>query len=155
MARLIAFEPTHIIFDFIDERFDLLSRRRAGHHSAELQRSGYLRARPAPRADRAAAFGRVRAAVAGRAREFAAWCAPRRWPATLILHAARWADDQRLPTAASPRARRRDPPGSASRSRPTTTSWNARRAAFTELMPPMARVDAAAQRLADPATAGA
>src|SRR4029453_12461651 len=49
LARLVAFEPTHIIFDFIDERFDLLS---AGGglatYSAELQRSGYL-AKPALR----------------------------------------------------------------------------------------------------------
>lgn len=43
LAELVAHRPTHIIFDFIDERFDLL---RAGStlitHSWELEVSGYL-----------------------------------------------------------------------------------------------------------------
>ena len=47
LAALVAHRPTHLIFDFIDERFDLLS---AGDtlvtHSWELEVSGYL-AQPA------------------------------------------------------------------------------------------------------------
>ena len=46
LAELVAFRPTHLIFDFIDERFDLVS---VGDslvaRSGELEASGYLRQR--------------------------------------------------------------------------------------------------------------
>ena len=43
LAALIAHRPTHLIFDFIDERFDLLATRGSlVTHSWELEVSGYL-----------------------------------------------------------------------------------------------------------------
>lgn len=43
LAALIAHRPTHLIFDFIDERFDLLATRDTlVTHSWELEVSGYL-----------------------------------------------------------------------------------------------------------------
>ena len=94
LARLLAFRPTHLIFDFIDERFDLLA---AGgtivNESWELTASGYLRqaalrnARRIPRHSPAAEqlwlegatelAGLVRATPLANAR--------------LILHSAQWA----------------------------------------------------------------
>lgn len=43
LATLVAHRPTHLIFDFIDERFDLLAARdTVVTHSWELEVSGYL-----------------------------------------------------------------------------------------------------------------
>ena len=43
LERLVAFRPTHLIFDFIDERFDLISVGDAiVSHTWELEVSGYL-----------------------------------------------------------------------------------------------------------------
>ena len=43
LSALVAFRPTHLIFDFIDERFDLLSLGGPiATHSWELEVSGYL-----------------------------------------------------------------------------------------------------------------
>ena len=99
LRRLVAFRPTHILFDFIDERFDLLcADSTLITHSAELERSGYL-AQPA--------FGRMRGVprLSGACErlwlegltEFAAFLrATPLGQASLILHASRWAQDQRL-----------------------------------------------------------
>ena len=44
LAELVAFRPTHLIFDFIDERFDLLSiGQSVVTDSWELEASGYRR----------------------------------------------------------------------------------------------------------------
>jgi hypothetical protein len=98
LAQLVAFRPTHLIFDFIDERFDLLS---AGGtlvtHSWELEVSGYLRqrafkgARPIARLGGACERLWRTAAI-----ELAALIAatPLR-DARLILHAAQWAEAAR------------------------------------------------------------
>jgi hypothetical protein len=95
LQRLVAFQPTHLIFDFIDERFDLLSvADTLVTHSWELEASGYL-AQPAfdgprtvPRlSDACLTLWRDAAA------EFAA--AIRATPlhrARLILHSSRWAE---------------------------------------------------------------
>jgi hypothetical protein len=98
LAELVAFRPTHLIFDFIDERFDLYAvDGRLVTRSWELEVSGYL-SQPAfdgrrriPRlspacsqlwADAVAEFAAlVRATPLARAR--------------LILHSARWADRAR------------------------------------------------------------
>lgn len=94
LARLVAYRPTHIIFDFIDERFDLLSIGDALiTHSGELQTSGYLSqgalrtARSIPRLSDAC----ERLWMSG-LRELAGLIAatPLR-EAQLILHSARWA----------------------------------------------------------------
>ncbi|WP_304178077.1 DUF6270 domain-containing protein [Phenylobacterium aquaticum] len=44
LAELVAHRPTHIIFDFIDERFDLIrTPKTVVTHSWELETSGYIR----------------------------------------------------------------------------------------------------------------
>jgi hypothetical protein len=154
LAELVAFRPTHLIFDFIDERYDLLSVSGAlVVNSWELAASGYLGqsafqgARVIPRLS--AGCERLWLEAAG---EFAAFV--RATPlagATLILHSAQWAARQRLKDG---------------RTGPVTgmqildgqpadvVAHNALlaryEAAFAELMPPMARVAAPSLRLADP-----
>jgi hypothetical protein len=95
LARLVAFRPTHLIFDFIDERFDLLA---AGGSlvtdSWELEESGYLRQRAFKTARRvprlSAGCEQLWNAAAD---ELAALvrATPLR-EARLILHSARWAE---------------------------------------------------------------
>jgi len=155
LADLVAFRPTHLIFDFIDERFDLLS---AGGglatHSWELQASGYLKqpafrgARPIPRLSDAAERLWLEAAA-----EFAALV--RATPlggATLILHSARWAERRR---GAGGRTARIEGveilPGQSADIARHNDLLARYEAAFTALMPPMARVEAPRQRLADDA----
>ncbi len=153
LAELVAFRPTHLIFDFIDERFDLLS---VGESvitdSWELEASGYRRqaalrgARVIPRLSPACDRLWLDAAA-----EFAAFV--RATPlsqAKLILHSARWAGPRRT-------ARGREAPMTGVEILPGRTADIAAHnallaryeAAFIDLMPPMARVAAPAQRLAD------
>ena len=157
LAGLVAYRPTHLIFDFIDERFDLLA---AGGalitDSWELEASGYRKqaalrgARTIPRRSAAAERLWLEAAVelAGFVR-----ATPLR-DARLILHKAQWATHRR---------------GAGRRAVPLTDieilpgvpgdigGYNALmaryEAAFTELMPPMAQVSAPDQRWADKAHA--
>jgi hypothetical protein len=153
LARLVAFAPTHIIFDFIDERFDLLSAGRAVvTHSAELVRSGYLD-KPALRDARriprlSVACGQLWSDAVG---EFAALV--RATPlarAGLILHAARWAADQRLADGRILPIRDVQILHGVPAEIADYNDLLARQeAAFEALMPPMARIDAAAHRLAD------
>lgn len=99
LASLVAFDPTHLIFDFIDERFDLVSAGAAlASRSSELLRSGY----PAqPAFDGARVIPRL-SAVAERLwaeglAQFAALV--RSTPlahARPVLHRARWASHLRL-----------------------------------------------------------
>jgi hypothetical protein len=156
LASLVAFRPTHLIFDFIDERFDLLSV--AGTtlvtDSWELEASGYRR-QPAFRGARA--IPRLSPACErlwlDAAAEFAAFV--RATPlsqARLILHSARWAERRR--TAAGRAARIGEVeilPGR----RADVAAHNALlaryEAAFVELMPPMDRLAAPDLRLADEA----
>lgn len=155
LRDLIAYRPTHIIFDFIDERFDLLAMGEAlVSNSSEMDRSGYrtqtalASARTVPRLSDACE--RLWLEAAG---EFAALV--RATPladARLILHSARWADRQRLPDG-------RDGPiedveillGQPA----VIADYNAllvrQEAAFEALMPPMARVEAGGFRQADAA----
>lgn len=154
LARLVAWAPTHIIFDFIDERFDLLI---AGDslvtRSAELLRSGYLsrpalrRARTVPRLsgpawdlwlEGAAEFAAlVRATPLGQAR--------------LILHSARWAQDQRLPDGRIAPVRDVDiVTGQTVEIGPYNALLARQEAAFLDLMPAMQVVDCGVRRLADP-----
>lgn len=98
LAALVAHQPTHIIFDFIDERLDLLS---VGGtivtHSWELDVSGYL-AQPA--FDGAATISRTSSACdllwLQAADEMAAFIqsTPLR-DAVLIVHEAQWATQYR------------------------------------------------------------
>jgi len=153
LASLVAFRPTHLIFDFIDERFDLLS---VGGtlitHSWELDASGYRRqaalrgARPIPRLSAACDRLWLNAAA-----ELAAFV--RATPlaeAKLILHSARWAHRRRT-------AQGRLAAVSGVEVLPGQTADLGRHndllaryeAAFTELMPALARIEAPAHRLAD------
>jgi hypothetical protein len=153
LASLVAFRPTHLIFDFIDERFDLLSvGRTLVTDSWELEVSGYRRqaalrgARPVPRLSAACERLWLEAAA-----ELAAFV--RATPlaeAKLILHAARWAERRR--TAAgrmAPVAGVEILPGQAADVGRHNDLLARYEAAFTELMPAMVRVEAPDHRLAD------
>ncbi len=155
LARLMVFQPTHIIFDFIDERFDLIGVGASlAVRSAELERSGYLgqpslrNARTIPRQSAACERAWVDAAGA-----FAALVRGTELSrAVLILHSARWASEQRLA----------DGTAAAIRDVEITTGHPAdigtyndllerQEAAFLDRMPPMHMLDASRLRLADPA----
>jgi hypothetical protein len=95
LGALVAHRPTHIIFDFIDERFDLLSLPGAlATWSWELQASGYLEQPALAHAVRVPRLsdGCERLWLRG-AEELSAFlrATPLR-DATLILHEARWAE---------------------------------------------------------------
>ena len=94
LAALVAHAPSHIIFDFIDERFDLMLVRGAlVTRSWELEASGYLAqtvfegARDVPRLS--AGCDRLWSDAADELADLLA-ATPLR-DATLILHEARWA----------------------------------------------------------------
>ncbi|MDB5466808.1 MAG: hypothetical protein JWQ46_1570 [Phenylobacterium sp.] len=153
LAQLVAFRPTHLIFDFIDERFDLLA---IGDsivtHSWELEASGYLEqpalagARPIPRLSGGCA--RLWSAAA---EEFAALVrATPLQDAQLILHAARWAEQSR-----SEAGHRRPIPdveilaGRTAEIAAHNALLARYEAWFTTVMPPLTRVQAPAKRIAD------
>ncbi|MDB5422719.1 MAG: hypothetical protein JWQ29_135 [Phenylobacterium sp.] len=153
LAGLVAFRPTHLIFDFIDERFDLLA---AGEslitHSWELETSGYLKqpalraARTIPR--RSAAAERLWLDAAG---EFAALvrATPLR-DARLILHEARWARDRLGPEGVNtPLSGIEILPGAPADIDEQNALLARYEAAFTALMPAMAQVRAPEHRRAD------
>lgn len=154
LGRLIAHQPTHIIFDFIDERFDLLAAEGAwATHSWELEVAGYLecgdlrRARPVPRLSEACEQIWTDALA-----EMAAFLAstPLR-QATLILHAAQWADSYRT---ARGRIRPLDDETMIWEGRPTRRSaHNALLARYQDLflaaLPAARTVSAADHRVAD------
>jgi len=153
LRRLVAFRPTHVIFDFIDERFDLLVAGAAvATSSAELHRSGYLKQRVLKSAR---ALPRLSAACERLWREAAAEFAAlvRATPlgqAQLILHQARWASDQRLADGRTAPVRDvQVVAGQPAEIAPYNDLLARQEAAFLELMPPMARVEASTQRLAD------
>ncbi len=155
LAGLVAFAPTHVIFDFIDERFDLLATNTSlVTHSWELEASGYLKlpalrgARPVPRLS--AAAERLWLEAAG---EFAALirATPLR-DARLILHEARWAQDHRGPDGADvPLNGVEILPGSPADIGEQNALLTRYEAAFTDLLPGMARVAAPRNRHADKA----
>lgn len=155
LAGLVAFRPTHLIFDFIDERFDLLSARGTiVTRSWELEASGYLTqpslrgARPILRLSPACerlwleAAGELAALVRGTPLA----------EARLILHSARWAGRRRLADGRdAPLQGVEILPGQAADVDAHNALLARYEAAFAELMPPMARVEAPGQRLADDA----
>jgi hypothetical protein len=152
LSALIAFRPTHLIFDFIDERFDLLSVGEAlATHSWELEVSGYLkqkafaRARPIPRLTDACHRLWSRGAA-----EMAAFVrATPLHEAKLILHSARWAehytDRGRLKALPTPEILPRRPESIAGHNR-LLASYEAE---FLALMPPMTVVAAPDLRVSD------
>ena len=153
LPALLAFRPSHIVFDFIDERFDLLSVGGAiATRSAELVRSGYLGqpafdgARRIPRLSTGAErlWDEAAGAFAALVRTTALA------DARLILHSARWAG---VSKGAGGRPQALDdveilagePADIAAHNRLLARSESA----FEALMPPMARVEAPARRIAD------
>lgn len=152
LAALIGFRPTHLIFDFIDERFDLFTVRDAlATHSWELEVSGYLKGKPfqgrrtIPRlsgaCERLWRDGAAQMAAFVRATPLAS--------AKLVLHSARWAehvgeDARPLPT---PEILPRRPESIAAHNR-LLADYEAE---FTALMPPMSRIEAPEHRVADEA----
>lgn len=155
LAALVAFRPTHLIFDFIDERFDLLSTGGTlATHSWELEVSGYLD-RPALAHRRS--IPRLSAACErlwrDGAAEFAAMV--RATPlsdARLILHSARWAERTRkadggMRAMPTPEIL----PGQATSVAAHNQLLTAYEAEFTRLMPPLVRIEAPDLRVADEA----
>ncbi|MEO8115270.1 MAG: DUF6270 domain-containing protein [Phenylobacterium sp.] len=153
LARLVAFRPTHLIFDFIDERFDLLSvRGTVATHSWELETSGYLEqkafraARPISRLSPGCSQLWEEAA-----REITAFvgATPLR-EAVPILHSARWGTQSR-----GPRGRRRPLdhveilPGRTAAIAAHNALLERYEAWFMALMPSLIRVEAPDLRLAD------
>lgn len=153
LGRLVAFRPTHLIFDFIDERFDLLAAGGAVVTASwELESSGYLQqpafrsARRIPRLSGGCERLWDRAAA-----EFSALV--RATPlkdAQLILHAARWAESSLSAEG------RKQPlqdvdilpgrPADIAQHNALLARYEAR---FAAMMPPLARVEAPQHRLAD------
>ena len=153
LDELLRFRPTHIIFDFIDERFDLLAA--AGSivtRSWELEVSGYRNQKALRGARRIPRLSpecdRLWAEAAG---EFAALI--RATPlasAKLILHVSRWASEQR---AASGQVRPiqdcevlAGEPADIDAHNDLLDRYEAQ---FLQAMPPMERIDPAAFRIAD------
>lgn len=155
LARLVAFRPSHLIFDFIDERFDLLAVGEAlVADSWELEASGYLRQRAFRAARRvprlSAACAQLWDQAAG---EFAALvrATPLR-DAVLILHSARWAERSRAPGGRThPICDVEILPGQPAQIGAHNALLARYEARFTAVMPPLARLDASEHRLADEA----
>lgn len=153
LAALVAHRPTHLIFDFIDERFDLLS---AGGglatRSWELEQSGYLetpalkRARPIPRLSDGCE--RLWMDAAG---EMAAFLrATRLSEATLILHEARWAERYLDETGAEQPLRDVEVlPGRPAEIAAHNALLARYEAAFSAMTPKLVRVAAPGERMAD------
>lgn len=155
LAHLATFHPTHVIFDFIDERFDLLS---AGGtvvtRSWELEASGYLDqptfrgAQPIPRLS--AACEQLWMDAATRLADLAR--TPPLAQARLILHSARWAERRRAADGAeAPIGPIEIRAGETADSTAHNALLARYEAAFEAIMPPMARIEAPAHRLADEA----
>jgi hypothetical protein len=155
LRTLLAFRPTHLVFDFIDERFDLLS---AGDSLAtlswELAHSGYLRQRPFKGAR---TLPRLTAAVErlwldGAAEMAALVRATPLCDAQLILHSARWATQRRTPGGRLAAVTDVEVlPGKPADIGAHNALLARYEAAFEALMPPLARLDAAPHRIADDA----
>jgi len=153
LGTLLAWRPSHVIFDFIDERFDLLSVGGAlASNSGEMVRSGY---RTQGSLRDARTLHRLSDSVERiwreAASEFAAMTrATPLGSAQLILHSARWADRQRLRDGRIAPIEHVEIIGGQGAA---IADYNAllerQEAAFQALMPPMARIDASAYRLAD------
>lgn len=153
LAALVAWRPSHIVFDFIDERFDLLAvGQTLAANSGEMVRSGY---RTQPPFDTARLVPRLSDACErlwqAAAAEFAA--VVRSTPlrrAELILHSARWAEEQR---EADGRIRPIADVEIVTGQPAAIADYNdllvRQEAAFMALMPPMSRVSADPWRLAD------
>lgn len=153
LNRLLDYRPTHVIFDFIDERFDLMAVRGGlALNSGEMVRSGYLAQPPfderrlIPRLS--GACERLWLQAAG---EFAA--VVRSTPlrdAALILHSARWATRQRTPDGRLlPIEGVEILGGQPAEIDDYNRLLERQEAAFESLMPSMAKVDAGAFRLAE------
>lgn len=153
LAAIVEFRPTHLIFDFIDERFDLLSvDGTLVTRSWELEASGYLEqdvlrgarpvARLSPACERLWRAGAAEMAAFVRA-------TPLR-EASLVLHSARWAErlqgaGGRLKALPTPEIR----PGVAESINDHNRLLAAYEVEFERLMPRLTRVEAPEHQVAD------
>lgn len=153
LARLVAYRPTHLIIDLIDERFDLLA---VGESlvnlSGELVRSGHLD-EPLLKAGRrvsrlSAECGRLWTDAAG---EFAALIrATCLGEARLILHAARWASHARSPRGEETAIRNVEVvSGQAAAIDDYNALLERQERALEAVLPPFTRVEARDHQLAD------
>jgi hypothetical protein len=154
LGRLVAFRPTHLIIDLIDERFDLL---RVGSalatHSWELETSGQLGA-PAFREAQpirrlSAACDRLWETAAGQLAALVRSTAL--GDARLILHTARWAELSRGPRGLTPITDVRVLGGQPADIGQHNALLARYEAALAAAMPPMERVEADDLRIADEA----
>lgn len=154
LAALVAHRPSHIVFDFIDERFDLLAVGAGlATHSWELEASGYL-AEPAFAARRSIPRMSPACDLLWRdgLEELAAFIAatPLR-EAQLVLHEAQWATGYR--TVGGGRARFPDEIGSMEARSASLAAHNGLlsryQAAFRTRFPQAAAVAAPSRRIAD------
>lgn len=155
LSRLMAWRPTHIIFDFIDERFDLLAFGDAiATYSGELVRSGYL-SQPGMGERHlvsrlSTGCDRIWIDAVG---EFAALV--RSTPlgqAKLILHSARWASQYRDGDGpALPFKNVEILGGDPVQIDDYNLLLERQEAAFLRVMPPLTVIDAGPQRLGDAA----
>jgi hypothetical protein len=155
LGALLAFQPTHLIFDFIDERFDLVS---AGGGlvtlSWELWKSGYLK-RPAFRGARRIprlgdACERLWLDAAAEMAAFVSATPLRR--SQLILHSARWAERMRtVEGRLAPLTGAEILPGVPADLAAHNALLARYEAAFLDLMPQMQVVAPSAPRIADEA----
>jgi hypothetical protein len=150
IGRLVAFRPTHLIFDFIDERFGLLALDGAiVTHSYELEVSGYLKGkafrnrRDIPRLSDAC----ERLWREGAAQMAALIRATPLQEAKLILHSARWAEQSQTGPLPTPEILPKRPENIAAHNALLASYEQA----FETLMPPLARVEAPEHRIADDA----
>jgi hypothetical protein len=153
LDRLVAFRPTHLIFDFIDERFDLL----AGcgsliTRSWELEASGYRRSkalrdwRVIPRLS--APCERLWREAAVQMGEFVRGTPLR--SARLVLHSARWAKTSRGSDGVErPIAGAEVLPGEPADIEAHNELLATYELAFTAAMPPVETVAAPQLRVAD------
>lgn len=154
LADLVAYRPTHLIVDLIDERFDLLA---VGDSlvslSGDLVRSGHLHDPPLNAGRRiprlSEACDRLWADAVG---EFAALVrATRLGRARLILHSARWATRRRTPGGGTaPIADVELAPGQSVSIADYNRLLERQEQVVEALFPPMERVEARRLRLADP-----
>ena len=155
LRTLLDFRPTHLVFDFIDERFDLLA---AGGGLAtlswELAQSGYLKQRAFKAARRIPRLGAAaeRLWLDGAAEMAAFVRATPLSQAQLILHTARWAERRRTAQGRLAAVTNVEVlPGQPADIAAHNALLARYETAFLDLMPPMARLDATAYRIADEA----
>lgn len=152
LERLAAFAPTHLVVDFIDERYDLLCVDGGAMANAtwELETSGYLAQPPFARAQRISRFSQAYEELWREGlQRFAAFVSGTPLAeARLILHSARWAEAARGPDGRIAPLPTRETPDEIAAQNALLARYEA---LFNETFSGLARVEAPQRRLADAA----